>query len=349
MAGGGGDLRLLFPFDGGGGGLAGGGWSGFFLWSDGWMVSVGGMMKSLFAWAMVAVVWVSAVHGAEPAPLRIGAWNLEFYGQRNDPPRTDADRDAIAAKVRELGVDVLAVGEIDGRDALEDLAGRIGPEWRSVLGTTGIIGDSPVRQLGVGFLWDSSSLELVDAGEFTALPRYEDGLPVYHRVPVTAAFRARDGGPDFRLVAVHLKAGMKPNDSRKRTIELEGLRGRLEAMLEVEGEDGDVIVLGDFNHDTVAPEARVFGEGGFATYPRGVGRTIIHFDEQIDHIVPLAGFDEVDMASFRIHNEAMAAPGEWRDGYSDHFPVTIDLRAVADDDPGSRFAPADSALRPGGG
>jgi endonuclease/exonuclease/phosphatase family metal-dependent hydrolase len=342
MAGGGGDLRLLsFCGDGG---VAG----GLCLWGGVGFASVCGMMRLPLSCALVALMSWSVVCGAAE-PLRIGAWNLEFYGQRNDPPRTDADRDAIAAKVRELGIDVLAVGEINGRDRLEDLAERIGPSWRGVLGTTGIFSEEPFKQLGVGFLWDSSKVELINAGEFSALPRYKDGLPVYHRVPVTAAFRAKDGGPDFRLVAVHLKAGMKPNDSRKRTIELEGLRGRLEAMLEEEGEDGDVIVLGDFNHDTRAAESRVLTGEGFATYPAGEGQTIIHFEEQIDHIVPLAGFDEVDVATFRIHNDGMEAPGEWRRVYSDHFPVTIDLRPVPDDDPESEFAPADSALRPVGG
>jgi hypothetical protein len=47
-------------------------------------------------------------------PLRIGAWNLEHFGRRSDPPRTDEDVQAIADYIRELDVQVLAVSEING-------------------------------------------------------------------------------------------------------------------------------------------------------------------------------------------------------------------------------------------
>ena len=70
---------------------------------------------------------VAATTRPELKPLRLGAWNLERFGSRNDPPRTQEDMQAIADYIRDLGVQVMAVCEINGEDPLEDLTKRIGP------------------------------------------------------------------------------------------------------------------------------------------------------------------------------------------------------------------------------
>jgi endonuclease/exonuclease/phosphatase family metal-dependent hydrolase len=104
-------------------------------------------------------------------------------------------------------------------------------------------------------------------------------------------------------------------------------------------EDNDIVVLGDFNHCHTAPKAEILSNGAFGNFLSGSkgGQSIIHFDRQIDHIVPLGTFEEIDTRSFRVHSEGLRDKNAWRDRYSDHFPVTATLEAVRDDDPKARF------------
>lgn len=274
----------------------------------------------------------AAVSRPELKPLRLGAWNLEHFGSRNDPPRTDADVQAIADYIRGMDVQVLAVSEINGEKPLKDLVKRIGPAWKFVLGTSGNVGQE--GQVAVGVLWDDSRVDMLGAGELSELSTHSAAGLVFHRAPVVAAFRDRAGGPDFRVVSVHLKAGRTPEDFDRRTAEGKALRGYLEKLVSDKNEDDDIVVMGDFNHDPSAGEAETWKEGGFAHFLTGRGRSIIHFDRQIDQAVPLGGFEEIKNGSFEVHNrDGLRDPKKWRNTYSDHFPVTVDLEVVPDDDP----------------
>jgi endonuclease/exonuclease/phosphatase family metal-dependent hydrolase len=279
---------------------------------------------------------VAATTRPELKPLRLGAWNLEHFGSRNDPPRTDADVQAIADYIRDLDVQVLAVSEINGEKPLTELVKCIGPEWKFVLGTSGHVGQE--GQVAPGVLWDNSRVEMLGAGELSELSERGSAGLVFHRAPVVAAFRERAGGPDFRVVSVHLKAGRTPEDFDRRTAEGKSLRAYLEKLASDESQDDDIVVLGDFNHDPSAGEADTWTEGGFAKFLTGHGRSIIHFDRQIDHAVPLGTFEEIRVGSFEIHNRnGLRDAKKWRNTYSDHFPVTVQLEAVPDDDPSTEL------------
>ncbi len=286
----------------------------------------------------------AAVSSPGLKPLRLGAWNLEYLGSRSDPPRTDEDMQAIADYIRDLGVQVLAVCEINGEKPLKDLVKRIGPDWKFVLGTSGRLGQE--GQVAPGILWDDSRVEMLGAGELSELAtRVSSGL-VFHRQPVVGAFRDRAGGPDFRVVSVHFKAGRTPEDFERREAEARALSGYLQKLVADSGEDNDIVVMGDFNHDPSAAESGAWKEKAFAKFLTGRGRSIIHFDRQIDHAVPLGTFEEVKEASFTVHNkEGLRDPKKWRNTYSDHFAVTVDLEAVPDDDPAARLSPVGQRLR----
>ena len=277
-------------------------------------------------------------------PLRIGAWNLEHFGNRNDPPRTDSDVQAIADYIRGLGVQVLAVCEINGDEPLKDLVKRIGPDWKFVLGTSGHVGQE--GQVAVGVVWDNARVEMLGAGELSELSGQSASGLIFHRAPVVAAFRDRAGGPDFRVLAVHFKAGRTPEDFDRRTAEGKSLRGYLEKLVADESEDNDIVVMGDFNHDPSAGEAETWKSGGFAHFLSGRGRSIIHFDRQIDQAVPLGTFEEIKESSFEIHNkDGLRDPENWRNTYSDHFAVSVDLEALPDDDPAAKLGVLGVPLR----
>ena len=277
-----------------------------------------------------------------PPPLRFGWWNLEFFGNRNDPPRTEADLQAIAEFIRRLDVQVIGVCEVNGPEPLKDLCRRLGPRWKFVVGRSGYLGEQ--GRIAPGIIWDDARVEMLGAGEMESLRREQ----LFHRIPVTAAFRCREGGPDFRVVTLHLKAGRDPEDMARRREEIAAVRVWLQSLRESPGEDGDIVVMGDFNHDARAGEASLWTSDALVRFlsPRGNQRSIVHFNRQIDHILPLGGFDEVETRSLVVHNDqGMRDREAWRRTYSDHFPLTIDLAPVPDDDPEAKFSAQGKRLR----
>jgi endonuclease/exonuclease/phosphatase family metal-dependent hydrolase len=279
------------------------------------------------------------------APLRLGAWNLEAFGHRDDPPRSEDDLQAVADFIRGLGVQVLALSEINGEKPLKDLCARLGPNWKYAVGTSGILPDGIGARVAPGLLWDDARVEMISAGELSELRKRTPTGPIFHREPISACFRDRAGGPDFRVVAVHLKAGRDEDSVSRREAEMAGLRDYLESLLTDKNEDNDIVVLGDFNLSAEEPASEILAGDGFARFLKGRGRSIIHFNSQIDHIVPLTSFEEIEAGSFEIHNDGMRDAREWRERYSDHFPVTIDLQAVPDDDPQATLSSSGSRLR----
>lgn len=337
--------------------------------------------------ALLAAVLAPPVATQAPQTrIRVGTWNLEFFGNRRDAPRSDADIATVAGFIRGLGVDVLAVQEVGTPEALAKLARSLGPRWSTVLGTTGMWRDGSGGQR-VGFVWNDERVALLHAEELLDLPReVEDAavgrIPIFHRVPVCAVFRARTGGLDFRAVTVHLKAdvrreieahGRDETSTRKRVAEVTALGEALRRMLARADEDQDVLVLGDFNHvlardrATAPADAKAVADlrvpllahlPGFTRIaPADPRPTIRWFTDAIDHVVVGAGLrEEVLAATVKVHlPTGSREPTEveleaWQKVHSDHFPVTIDLDASVDRDPNAIFAPAEQKheLRPAG-
>lgn len=299
------------------------------------------------------LLWCCLAPLAAQAPaLRIGTWNLEFLGAEGDfrnhlPPRTAAEFAKLGAKIRGLGVAVLAVQEICGAAPLQQVAAAAGPSWQFVLGTTGGWDDGRTSQQ-IGFLYDAARVELLQAEELLQFPRQLEGAPIFHRVPVTACFRDRTTGFDFRAVTVHLKAGQKAADLHKRRLEATVLADWLQTLLDDPREDQDLILLGDFNSSYGAEPQTLLERGGGLQYvvPTAPVPTIMHFPEPIDQVVLGRGFTEVDRSSFRVHSDLDGLSKEaWRQIYSDHFPVTVAVVADRDTDPDATFRPAPAARR----
>ncbi|MFT7535687.1 MAG: exonuclease III [Hyphomicrobiaceae bacterium] len=274
----------------------------------------------------------------------IGSWNIEFLGadpkyRRDTPPRSDNDMVAIGLKIKQLGVAVLGVQEICGEEPLQAVAAAAGPAWRAVLGTSGKWSDNKTQQ-GVGFVYDSSIVDLLYAEELLEFPSELDGVSVFHRKPVTACFRHRKTGCDFRVVIVHLKAGRKARDLQKRKAEAGHLRSWVGKLLEDVHEDRDIVIMGDFNSTYGDDPETVLESGGLMQYldHQRTAPTIMHFDTPIDQFCVTKAFREVQRNSFVSHHVPDAKERVlWRKTYSDHFPVTLRMTPLADDDPESTF------------
>ncbi len=292
-----------------------------------------------------ALLFVAAAAPAQS--VRIGTWNLEHFGFRREP-RTDDDYGKIAKVIKEIGFDMLAVQEIGGPVPMQKLCDHLGYDWQFVLGSTGLFRDDPGR-ISVGFLWNNARLELVQAEELLHLPRRADDLPIFHRVPVTAVFRSREGGLDFRAITVHLKASRGTVNERKRVAEVTEVAKYVRTLLNDPKEDHDIVLLGDFNHTYGAPAYEALAGFGVVQYlrPEQLRPTIIHFDDPIDHIAytnELAA-EGLVVTSLKVHGRAATADRDaWRKSYSDHIPVSVDIVGT-DGDPDASFAAVDERYR----
>ena len=275
----------------------------------------------------------------QPVDFKVGTWNLEFLGaggnfRNNLPNRDDRDLALLGRKVRELGVVALAVQEVNDEATLRKVAAATGPTWDCLLGTSGEWDDKKTAQR-IGFLWDTAAVELVHCEELLQLPREFEGKPIFHRVPVTGVFRHVGTRADFRLVTVHLKAGRKPDDEQKRRGESTLLAQWLDGLAQTQGEDQDVVLLGDFNctYGTQPQQALEASKLRRWLAHAAPTPTIMHFPEPIDQVVVADACAEVQRGSLAVDGDFDGMDKDaWRKVYSDHFPVTVTLRTTGDDD-----------------
>lgn len=302
-------------------------------------------MRSLLV-SVLAILALSALPAQAQGPaegqIRVGTWNIENLGKRK-PARSDEDMAAVAAFIKEIGADVLALQEINGPAPLKRLMKALGEDYEFVLGTTGTF---KTGQIGVGFLWNTKRVELLQAEELLDLPsKTEADDWIFHRKPVIGTFKTKATGFDFRAVVVHLKAGRLNTGTRwqtnvtKRSAEVAKLAERLEGLLSKEGEDQDLLILGDFNHDPSYPSYKALAKRFEYLKPATKHRSITYFDEQIDHVAVAKGLkEEVVAGSLKIWFERHDKdPKAYKARYSDHIPLTVDLDASKDRDPEATF------------
>ncbi|QDV36590.1 endonuclease/exonuclease/phosphatase family protein [Tautonia plasticadhaerens] len=293
---------------------------------------------------------------AQPGgPIAVGSLNLEWFGDSLNP-RDPSEIAALARYIRSLELDVLCCQEInpsgdrsgDGSPDWGDLLDALGPPFEGFVGTTG-------SRQRLGLIWDGGRVALTDLGELRGIDR----LPVrsaetFPRMPITAFVRPLGGGPDFRLITVHLFWTSDP--ARRR--EAEQLRDWLVSYLST-GSDPDVLILGDFNTkalslDDPRPSQTVANLelGGWFTavstdHPEATTPTT---GERYDHAflspsMLLGGAYEP--GSWDVRREACEAfPEAYLDRISNHCPVSIrligpDLDLAPPDDWG--FGPGDDS------
>ena len=244
--------------------------------------------------------------------VRIGTWNLEnlFRPEDEDGPRDPAAYEAklaaLAGVIARIQPDVLAVQEVGNPAALADLAERAGGEWHCT--TAGVEPDQ--RPIRVGYL---SRLPLTDVAEITAFPEKLDPIQVDDagtRLAVMgrAALRVRVavGGTPIDLITCHLKSklltfrpgldGRPRFDTRnegeraraavyalsRRAAEAATVRAAATDLLDGQGQDRRLLVLGDLNDVPEAattqilqgPPGSEIGTGGFAQPDRGDGQRL---------------------------------------------------------------------------
>lgn len=214
--------------------------------------------------------------------MLLGTWNLENL-YRPGGPFGPADRAAyesklaaLAAVITELDPALLGVQEVGDPGALEDLAGLLDDDWRIALSE-----HPDSRGIRVGFLSRAEPAVVADTTAFPAKLR-----PVQaDDSDLTAAAAGRgflavevtgEDGTPLRVAVGHLKSKLltyphnrfHPRDEGerarygayalyRRTAEAATLRALADALLDGDGRERDVAVLGDLNDEVQAATTQI--------------------------------------------------------------------------------------------
>jgi endonuclease/exonuclease/phosphatase family metal-dependent hydrolase len=211
----------------------------------------------------------------------VATWNLEnlFRPGSEAGPSDDEQYDAklteLARVIGEIDPDVLAVQEVGDLDALDDLRRRLDGEWHT---RTSEFPDE--RGIRVGFISRRALRSAEDMREFPSLlepVQVDDEETKVHEMGRGALkVRVRAGGRSIDLVTCHLKSKLlsypggrfNPRDEGERAryaayalylraAEAVTLRAFADELLEDEGRERAVILLGDLNDEPAAATTQI--------------------------------------------------------------------------------------------
>ncbi|MFF7857159.1 endonuclease/exonuclease/phosphatase family protein [Streptomyces sp. NPDC007904] len=214
--------------------------------------------------------------------MLLGTWNLENLYRPGGPhgPGDQAAYEsklaALAAVITELDPALLGVQEVGDPGALEDLAGILDDDWRIALSA-----HPDSRGIRVGFLSRTEPTVVADTTAFPGklLPVQADdaGLTAGRAGRGFLAVEVAGGdGPPLRVAVCHLKSKLlsypdgrfHPRDEGerarygayalyRRAAEATALRALADDLLEGDGRERDVAVLGDLNDEVRAATTQI--------------------------------------------------------------------------------------------
>lgn len=289
---------------------------------------------------------------APPAPIRIGAWNIEWLGtpgSRSGPAKGHAQAaEDLADYIATAGVSILGVEEIAETDAaappegsgwvartnatlraaFEIVEARGGGSWRHQLypARTG-------RNQLCGLAWNAARVTAVGAPVPVTLSDPDAGATVWSRPPYAQMFSAGDGLTDFAVVVVHMKSNYNGDFSQQRAREADELVAALAQTVA----DPDVLIIGDANCGSHAePAVTKFEQAGFVDLNAADTPTHIRYGPLDRAFVP-RGQPEFAASGFQVlREEYLSARGitepDFKVRFSDHFMVVTELAVGPDDD-----------------
>lgn len=284
------------------------------------------------------------------------------YGRTPLPLRTDQQLIAIADFIRnDLQSDVIALQEvsithIDGDRSrsrqLDVIANRLGVDWQYFL--------PPISQeeldelednLFVGFLWNRAAVfaNRMYVMQVTSIDMA--GAPLFKRKPVVGYFDVMKNTQrtnDFVLVNVHLKSGQQFDENHLIAMTVIEY-GLTRSLANHQVKESDRIILGDFNDNPYAQTAAgnqkysqaLYQHMTFKKYTDLVQANIqytrmnANLDSILDHVlVNVSANNHLDSTAVvkYVPDNAPDSFAQWRRTYSDHFPLSFEIKVENNDD-----------------
>jgi endonuclease/exonuclease/phosphatase family metal-dependent hydrolase len=303
------------------------------------------------------------------ATYGVATWNLEHFhdgATRGFPEnsdggptfgsRTTADLERIADTIKtDLRVQILIMNEINGvanqthSVEMDRLVAVTGPTWQYRIARSG-------TSQRIALMFDTGSVRLGTCHEIAVPEERVQDADIFPRDPLACSFTFLDDGRtrnDLVVVGVHLAANQNlvTNHNRAMTV----LRQRL-ATLFTDGTfptaERDVLIGGDFNANRYDNKTEDFWTGFDSTgfqfrtlspeedelYPATRLAGVPLFPRsKIDYLIGSAQAgglaDELVQLEAEVHERLLGQDlDDYRDHVSDHLPVTVRVRIVADTD-----------------
>jgi endonuclease/exonuclease/phosphatase family metal-dependent hydrolase len=210
----------------------------------------------------------------------VGTWNLENLFRPgadtgpSDEQAYNAKLTELARVIGEIGADIVAVQEVGDPEALEDLGARLAGDW---LAESSELPDG--RGIRVGFLSRLGLGDVERVGEFPDLAPVQvddQGTTMAEMRRGALRVRVRVDGRDIDLVTCHLKSKLltfrggrhSPRDEGerarfagyalyRRAAEAVTQRAFANRLLDGQGNDRALIVLGDLNDEPTAATTQI--------------------------------------------------------------------------------------------
>lgn len=282
------------------------------------------------------------------------------------PSRTQEDYEAIAAIIEELGLKIVALSEINAEETEvieeeEAFTDMRSPELERLIQILGKDNyDYTVAESGgtqhIAILFDKRCARLNAAWEMD-LPEIKiQKKSICDRQPLVGHFTLLDGDRDMNdlaVVGVHLASGQQNNKNHDKAMQLiqEGLASARAENWCIPRDENDIVIVGDFNTNRFDNVPEQFWEqmeaGGWDVLAddeeeysptRLSGKPLGLRNSRIDYIICTSGNgglqnEEVSDKTAIVHAELIAGGAdEFRGKASDHLPVTIRVRLIADTD-----------------
>ena len=268
-----------------------------------------------------------SAHATGPT-IKLASWNIRIL---SDNSRDDAELEKIAGIMR--GFDIVAIQEARDERVLARLREKL-PGWEFVASHP--VGRGSHTEL-YAFFWNTSVVDLVGTPFIV-----DDPSDLLIREPYAGTFAA--GEFDFTLCTIHLLFG---DSRRERREELVFMDEIVESVQTANGDEQDVILLGDFNFP---PDDEGWQLGGWTPLFMPPTKTTVGdvslYDNiwlDIDNTIEFAG--ESGVVNFdeeMFPGDVGAAKRE----VSDHRPVWAVFSTERDDDPDDYGDLRRAALRP---
>ncbi len=135
--------------------------------------------------------------------LSLGTWNLEYFSVQGKHRYVPDDLQQVAKKIKDSGVQIIALQEIRGDEAMVYFVSKYLPGWHFAGNDTG-------RNQDLYFLWNSKKIKRISQ----VIPFCEDALFVHKnkevtlftRPPLGCVFKELSTGKTFTLMNLHLKS-----------------------------------------------------------------------------------------------------------------------------------------------
>lgn len=280
------------------------------------------------------------------APIRVGAWNIEWLGtpgSRSGPAKNVAQTAEdladyiLAADVAILGVEEIArSGSGDGwtndtlSQALEIIGRRTGHAWRQRLFPA-----RSGRNQNTGIAWDTTRVTAVgEPRPATLADRAADGKThIWARPPFGQTFSAGDGLTDFVVFVLHMKSDYGGSFEATRELEARAFVRDLPGTFT----DRDTLLIGDANCSRHSEAAvAVFESAGLADLNAADSPTHWRYGPLDRALVPAAQ-PEFSRRVFEVRKkDFLASRGlsdeQFKVRYSDHWMIVTEIDVMPDDD-----------------